>query len=122
MWAGMVQPIVILLQANAWVYWQAIENNDTPTWWGLIQACLPLSQPTFTLRVRIRVTLDTLPSGCRSVWNRLIAWMEYLRMPSNYNIWASAEDGPCALFGAGGSGGSISARINLQSWLWIGYF
>jgi hypothetical protein len=26
-----------VLQANAWVYWQAIENSEGGTWWGLMQ-------------------------------------------------------------------------------------
>ena len=27
-----------VLQANAWVYWQAIENSEVGNFWGLIQA------------------------------------------------------------------------------------
>lgn len=26
-----------VLQANAWVYWQAIENSESGNWWGLMQ-------------------------------------------------------------------------------------
>ena len=25
------------LQANAWVYWQAVENGEKGNWWGLMQ-------------------------------------------------------------------------------------
>ena len=30
-----------VLQANAWVYWQAIENSENGNWWGLLQARTP---------------------------------------------------------------------------------
>ena len=30
-----------MLQANAWVYWQAIENSEVGNFWGLIQARRP---------------------------------------------------------------------------------
>lgn len=30
-----------VLQANAWVYWQAIENSEVGNFWGLIQARRP---------------------------------------------------------------------------------
>ncbi len=25
------------LQANAWIYWQAVENGEKGNWWGLMQ-------------------------------------------------------------------------------------
>ena len=31
-----------VLQANAWVYWQAIENSEVGNFWGLIQARHPV--------------------------------------------------------------------------------
>ncbi len=37
-----------VLQANAWIYWQAIENSEGGNWWGLMQAgylCLTNARP-----------------------------------------------------------------------------
>jgi hypothetical protein len=31
-----------VMQANAWIYWQAIENSENGNWWGLLQARTPL--------------------------------------------------------------------------------
>ena len=30
-----------VLQASAWVYWQAIENSENGNWWGLLQVRSP---------------------------------------------------------------------------------
>ena len=35
-WRVLVQDLNIM-QANAWVYWQAIENSENGNWWGLMQ-------------------------------------------------------------------------------------
>ena len=31
------------LQANAWIYWQAVENGEKGNWWGLMQ--VPFKDP-----------------------------------------------------------------------------
>lgn len=28
------------MQANAWIYWQAVENGEKGNWWGLMQVML----------------------------------------------------------------------------------
>ena len=35
------------MQANAWIYWQAVENGEKGNWWGLMQVCSGL--PTSSL-------------------------------------------------------------------------
>ncbi len=30
------------LQANAWIYWQAVENGEKGNWWGLMQVSASL--------------------------------------------------------------------------------
>ena len=34
------------LQANAWIYWQAVENGEKGNWWGLMQVS---TQPTHAM-------------------------------------------------------------------------
>lgn len=34
------------MQANAWIYWQAVENGEKGNWWGLMQVHLAPSLNT----------------------------------------------------------------------------
>ena len=63
------------MQANAWVYWQAIENSENGNWWGLMQVWDPpacLSASAACEAVTPWLSFSEQPCACAHAWLKAV--------------------------------------------------
>ena len=52
-----------IMQANAWVYWQAIENSENGNWWGLMQVRAVSTTQQCTVRAFAYLSESSTPDA-----------------------------------------------------------